>query len=57
MQTKTEQQCRTRGLILFNKLQKDNWDPELKLILTPHTGNLFEDTQKKKREDKANAKE
>lgn len=38
--TKNEQQCRTRGLILFNKLQRHCWDEELYNILKPHQGNL-----------------
>ena len=36
--TKNEQQCRTRGLIIYNKLLRNCWDEELKKILTPHQG-------------------
>lgn len=32
--TKNEQQCRTRGLILLNKLKKYNFDTELLKILS-----------------------
>jgi hypothetical protein len=31
--TKNEQQCRTRGLIMFNKLKRCNYDPELYQVL------------------------
>ena len=45
--TKNEQQCRTRGLILFNKLQKHCWDDELYNILKPHQGQIFRNNQGK----------
>ena len=31
--TKTERQCRTRALIIWNKLKRDNTDPELLQVL------------------------
>ena len=33
--TKNEQQCRTRGLVLWNKLRKHCWDKELYEVLAP----------------------
>lgn len=33
--TKNEQQCRTRGLVLWNKLRKHCWDKELFEVLKP----------------------
>lgn len=34
--TKNEQQCRTRGLIMLNKLKRCNYDPELyKVLVVP----------------------
>ncbi|CDW85830.1 myb-like dna-binding shaqkyf class family protein [Stylonychia lemnae] len=51
--TKNEQQCRTRGLIIFNRLQRHCWDEELKKILTPHQGYMPRDAiELKKREEK-----
>ena len=34
--TKNEQQCRTRGLILANKLMRNCWDQDLLYVLAPH---------------------
>ena len=35
IKTKNEQQCRTKALILYNKLKLNNWDPKLMEILAP----------------------
>lgn len=35
MKTKNEQQCRTKALILYNKLKINNFDPKLAEILAP----------------------
>lgn len=35
IKTKNEQQCRTKGLILYNKLKINNFDPKLFEILAP----------------------
>ena len=35
MKTKNEQQCRTKALILYNKLKVNNFDPRLMEILAP----------------------
>eukprot|EP00347_Sterkiella_histriomuscorum_P009745 403340050 len=55
--TKNEQQCRTRGLIIFNRLTRHCWDEELKQILTPHQGYQPRDVLEKKRELKMRNKE
>jgi hypothetical protein len=35
IKTKNERQCRTKALILYNKLKLNNWDPKLMEILAP----------------------
>ena len=42
--TKNEQQCRTRGLVLFNKLKKHCWDKELFDVLAPRGKYSYRDT-------------
>lgn len=50
--TKNEQQCRTRGLILFNKLKKHCWDKELFDVLAPHGKYSYRDTPRLPRQPK-----
>ena len=47
--TKNEQQCRTRGLVLFNKLKKHCWDKELFDVLAPQGKYSYRDTPRLKK--------
>ena len=47
--TKNEQQCRTRGLVLFNKLKKHCWDKELFDVLAPNGKYSYRDVPREKK--------
>ena len=58
--TKNEQQCRTRGLVLFNKLKKHCWDKELFDVLAPQGKYSYRDhprEPRKKLEPKSNSRD